>query len=70
MFTLFNLQGTLETVFVRFSFTVWLHREIPRPKQLFDYITQFSVCQELFSSFFKLFCVIRGLIGLPQSAPL
>ena len=55
MFSLFNLQGALQSRFHNFFSLFSGFIGFPRPKQLAHYSTSFSACQELFSFFSKLF---------------
>ena len=55
MFSLFNLQGALQSRFHNFFSLFSGLIGFPRPKQLAHYSTSFSACQELFSFFSKLF---------------
>ena len=55
MFSLFNLQGALQSRFHNFFSLSFGLIGFPRPKQLAHYSTSFSACQELFSFFSKLF---------------
>lgn len=64
MFTLFNLQGTLASIS---AFVSDLIDRSPSATFL-NFSTPFSVCQELFSKFFKLFGVVCVLAsGLERS---